>query len=65
MIQYETQTTAYFPIYRVKGVVMFYLSIPYHGVESRLSETYADLSAAKAAADEKSVYGYCVTDEGG
>lgn len=42
---------------------MFYLSIPYHGIGSRLSETYEDLNAAKAAADERSVYGYCVTNE--
>ena len=42
---------------------MFYLSIPYHGIESRLAETYEDLTDAKSAAEEKSVYGYCVTDE--
>ena len=30
---------------------MFYLSIPYHGIESRLPETYEDLNAAKIAAD--------------
>ena len=44
---------------------MFYLSIPYHGIESRLPETYEDLNAAKTAADEQSVYGYCVTDDTG
>ena len=44
---------------------MFYLSIPYHGTESRLPETFEDLAAAKTAADEKSVYGYCITDEAG
>ena len=44
---------------------MFYLSIPYHGIESRLPETYEDLNAAKTAADEQSVYGYCVTDDSG
>ena len=44
---------------------MFYLSIPYHGKDDRLPESYEDLSAAKAAADEKAVYGYCVSDEAG
>ena len=44
---------------------MFYLSIPYHGIESRLPETYEDLNAAKTAADEQSVYGFCVTDDSG
>ena len=31
---------------------MFYLFIPYHGTESRLPEAYAELTAARAAADE-------------
>ncbi len=44
---------------------MFYLFIPYHGTESRLPHAYDDLNAAKTAADEKSVYGYCVCDESG
>ena len=44
---------------------MFYLSIPNHGIESRLPESYENLPAAQAAADEKAVYGYCVTDEQG
>ena len=44
---------------------MFYLYVPYHGIESKLPENYADLIAAKAAADEKAVYGYCVCDETG
>lgn len=44
---------------------MFYLYVPYHGTESRLPEAYAELTAAKAAADEKAVYGYCVCDEDG
>ena len=29
---------------------MFYLSIPYHGKDGRLPESYEDLTAAKAAA---------------
>ena len=44
---------------------MYYLYVPYHGTESRLPEAYADLTAAKTAADEKAVYGYCVCDESG
>ena len=44
---------------------MYYLYVPYHGTESRLSEAYDDLTAAKTAADEKAVYGYCVCDENG
>ena len=44
---------------------MFYLFVPYHGTEFRLSEAYGDLTAAKAAADEKAVYGYCVCDGNG
>ena len=44
---------------------MYYLYIPYHGIDSRLPEGYGDLTAAKAAAHEKAVYGYCVCDEGG
>ncbi len=44
---------------------MFYLYIPFHGLESRLPKGYADLTEAKRAADEKSVYGYCVCDETG
>ena len=43
---------------------MFYLSIPYHGIESRLSEAYEDLTSSEAATVERSVYGYCVTDKG-
>ena len=44
---------------------MYYLNIPYHGIDSRLPEGYADLNAAKVAADGKAVYGYCVCDESG
>ncbi len=44
---------------------MFYLFIPYQGDGSRLSEGYDDLTAARAAADEKAVHGYCVCDEKG
>ena len=44
---------------------MFYLYIPYHGMNSRLPEAYSDLTTAKAAAHEKAVYGYCVCDEAG
>lgn len=44
---------------------MYYLFIPYHGTESRLPEAYDELAAARAAADEKAVYGYCVCDEAG
>ena len=44
---------------------MFYLYVPFHGDEHRLPEGYTELSAAKAAADERAVYGYCVCDEGG
>ena len=44
---------------------MFYLYVPYHGEKSRLPEAYAELAAARAAADEKAVYGYCVCDEAG
>ena len=41
---------------------MYYLYVPFHGADSRLPESYADLTAAKAAAEEKAVYGYCVCD---
>ena len=44
---------------------MYYLYIPSHGADSRLPDGYADLTAAKAAADEKAVYGYCVCNEAG
>ena len=42
---------------------MYYLYVPFHGADSRLPESYSDLTAAKAAAEEKAVYGYCVCDE--
>lgn len=44
---------------------MFYLYVPYHGIDSRLPEAYSDLTTARAAAQEKAVYGYCVCDEAG
>jgi hypothetical protein len=65
MIQYATQANINLPIQQEKGATMFYVSIPYHGRGSRLTETYETLTAAKAAADERSVYGYCVTNEEG
>ena len=43
----------------------YYLYVPYHGAESRLPVAYPDLTAAKAAAHEKAVYGYCVCDQAG
>ena len=44
---------------------MYYLYVPFHGADSRLPESYSDLNAAKAAAEEKAVYGYCVCDDTG
>ncbi len=45
--------------------VMFYLYIPFHGVEGRLTDAFESLEDAKRAVDEKAAYGYCVCDEAG
>ena len=44
---------------------MFYLYIPFHGLESRLPGAYESAEDAKKAAHGKCVYGYCVCDKEG
>ncbi len=44
---------------------MFYLYIPFHGGESRVTPGFEKLEDAKLAADAQAVYGYCVCNETG
>ena len=41
---------------------MFYLYIPFHGIESRLPDGFDCREDAMQAAQSKRVYGYCVCD---
>lgn len=44
---------------------MFYLYIPFHGIESRLPQAFESLEDAKTVAEDKRVYGYAVCDADG
>ena len=44
---------------------MFYLYIPFHGIESRLAEAFESLEDAKQKAQDACVYGYAVCDGDG